>query len=158
MTKFQMLMLVIFQLKHFFADYPLQRPWMLGKFKPGVGFVIPLAAHCFVHAALTWAIAMFVKPEIALPLAAFDFGTHFVMDRVKASPKLMGRWKPLSQKEYIAAAPWKGLVGSVPKAVTDNARDMLRGNRLFWDALGFDQMVHHLTHYAIIWFLLRGTH
>lgn len=27
-------------------------------------------------------------------------------------------------------------------------------NKLFWWALGFDQMIHHLTHYFIIWMLV----
>ncbi len=28
-------------------------------------------------------------------------------------------------------------------------------NKFFWWALGFDQMVHHLTHYFIIWVLVQ---
>ena len=140
------LLLVIFQLKHFLADYPLQRPWMLGKFKPGIGFVLPLAAHCFVHGLLTWCIVGIAYAwrhgeqgyATSISLAVFDFCAHFVMDRVKASPKLMGRWKPLTAETYPTA--------------TKAAR---RSNRLFWDAIGFDQMVHHLTHYVIIWVLCR---
>jgi hypothetical protein len=143
----------VFQIKHWLADYPLQRPWMLGKFKPGLGFVAPLATHCGVHALLTWAIVLFVKPQWAMQLAAFDFCTHFVMDRIKASPKMMGRWKPLFGEGYFFAQKMKSIGEN--ETVRKNARAALRGNRLFWDALGFDQMVHHFTHYTIIWLLVH---
>lgn len=33
----------------------------------------------------------------------------------------------------------------------------LRGNTLFWNALGLDQMVHHLTHYVCVWQILKAT-
>lgn len=141
------ILLVAFQLKHWLADYPLQRPWMLGKFKPGWSFVLPLAAHCAVHAVITYGIATVYAlhhPSAAwvpLALAGFDFVMHFTMDRIKASPKLMGRWKPLTAIEYGVAVKNK-----------DKVR--LRGNVLFWWALGIDQGFHHLTHYAIIAVLL----
>jgi len=119
MTLFEiMLLLVIFQGKHFVADYLLQGEYMLGKFKE-VGWVKPLAAHCGVHAGFTFFIASFwVSAPDALLLAVMDFLIHFTMDRVKASPRMWGRFKT-DQKE-------------------------------FWWALGFDQTVHHLTHYFII--------
>lgn len=122
-------LLVVFQLKHFLADYPLQGKYMLGKFKPGWEFLGPLAAHAGVHALLTWCIASVVIGRgewaggLAEKLALMDFVVHFTMDRIKAGPKYLGRFK-----------------------------DMMRP--YFWWCLGFDQMVHHLTHYAIIYFLL----
>lgn len=155
-------LLLLYQLKHFLADYPLQRPWMLGKFLPGWAFVAPLAAHCAVHGAFTFFIAAVYsgRPALAVGLALFDFVVHFLMDRIKASPKWMGRWKPVTAKEYmeystaLGGRPTPGLWAAPadrPLAVTrGRAAEALRSNRLFWDALGFDQMVHHLTHYAII--------
>ena len=148
-------LLVLYQLKHFLADYPLQRPWMLGKFLPGWQFVVPLAAHCAVHGAMTFGIvfAFTHRPGLALALAAFDFSVHFVMDRVKADPKLMGRWKPLTAETYVDAQRTLAYGSEddiAPKNRPSAARARLRGNRLFWDCLGVDQMVHHLTHYAII--------
>lgn len=164
MTKLGLFMLILFQLKHWLADYPLQRPWMLGKFKPGWGFVLPLAAHCFVHAWLTYAITLIAHAamtghkdqELSVNLAMFDFTIHFVMDRIKASPKLMGRWKPLFGKEFFDTTLVAKTRAKLDPVNVPKAKAALRSNRLFWDALGFDQLVHHLTHYTIIWFLLNG--
>lgn len=138
------LLLVIYQLKHYLCDYPLQNAWMLGKFKQGWDFVLPLSAHCGVHALFTFAIAFTFswRPGnllFCLGLALFDFVVHFVMDRIKAGPKYLGRYKSLSAKEYQEL--WASTFGQAPQ---------LRHNTYFWWALGFDQMVHHLTHYAII--------
>jgi hypothetical protein len=154
------ILLLLYQLKHFLADYPLQRPWMLGKFLPGWNFVPPLAAHCAVHALMTFAIAVVYSgsPWLALGLAGFDFGVHFLMDRIKASPKWMGRWKPVNAKEYMECQQIIKFGDENNAWLTDRpstARARLRSNRLFWDALGFDQMVHHLTHYTIIFLLIR---
>ena len=122
-------LLVIYQLKHFFADFPLQGHYMLGKFKGGTEWIRPLAAHAAVHAAFTFGISLWfvwnmtgTKSLIPFPLAILDFVVHFCVDRLKASPALGGRWK------------------------MDKPQ--------FWWALGADQMVHHLTHYFIIWKLV----
>src|SRR5271166_324283 len=96
-------LLLVYQLKHFIADYPLQTSYMLGKFMEK-GWVVPLAAHAGIHASLTLAIALYYQAArgghtsvlLALGLAVFDFSIHFTMDRIKASSKLMGRWKALS--------------------------------------------------------------
>lgn len=68
---------------------------MLGKFKGGTDWILPLAAHCVVHAAFTFVIVfIFSDPYMAFLLAALDFNVHFAVDRIKASPKLLGRFKP----------------------------------------------------------------
>lgn len=86
------LLLILFQVKHFVADYPLQTRYMLGKFND-TGWVLPLTAHCSVHAVMTAVIAIFfVSPLAALILAILDFSLHFAMDRIKASPKMLGRF------------------------------------------------------------------
>lgn len=118
------LLLILFQLKHFVADYPLQGKYMLQKFRPDWGFFIPLLAHSAVHAVFTLVIALLVKPEIALEVAILDLVVHFTMDRIKAGPKYLGRYKDMYDKK-------------------------------FWMSLGVDQMVHHLTHYFIIYLLLK---
>jgi len=92
-------LLVIYQLKHYFADYPLQIPYMLGKFKK-TDWQWPLASHAGVHAALTFIICVFyVSPLLAFAFALFDGLVHFVVDRVKASPDLFGKYTP-NQKIY----------------------------------------------------------
>jgi hypothetical protein len=113
------LLLVIYQLKHFICDYPLQNAYMLGKFKES-GWVKPLLAHTGIHAIATFLIAFAFTNLffLSLSLAAFDLVVHFIMDRVKASPKMLGRFDIKDKR--------------------------------FWWSLGLDQMVHHLTHYAII--------
>lgn len=177
-------LLLLYQLKHFLADYPLQRPWMLGKFLPGIQFAPPLAAHCAVHGLMTFGIAYWFSGDawLALALAAFDFSAHFVMDRIKASPKWMGRWKPLTAPEYMECQ--RTIKGCGKREydcgdllcdahhstcyqdggqcwhdwefVTAAVRKRLRSNRLFWHSIGFDQMIHHLTHYTIIYALVRS--
>jgi hypothetical protein len=164
-------LLVVYQIKHFVADYPLQSRYMLGKFMPGWEFLSPLLAHVGVHAGFTYLITIIVfgcfkgpwwsspflaSVPTALAIALFDAVIHFFMDRIKASPRYMGRWKPLTAAEYVAAEKnVKRGFWIYPKD-DDDPPTKLRGNRLFWIALGFDQMVHHLTHYGCIYFTLRG--
>lgn len=112
-------LLVIFQLKHFIADFPLQTSWMLNKRLPGWSFVLPLAAHCAVHAGITLLIVLVVHPALWW-LAVVDFCVHFVMDRCKSASHYLGRFNDPSRQS-------------------------------FWNCFGLDQMVHHLTHYFIIW-------
>jgi hypothetical protein len=132
-----LVLLLAFQLKHFLADFPLQRRFMLGKFKDGWDFVPPLLAHVAVHAVGTFLITCYFGVKQALLLALFDASVHFVMDRVKASKKLLGRFKPLT----AATAPTA-------------SKDEWKQNDYFWWALGLDQGVHHLTHYAVIFYVV----
>ena len=131
------ILLVLFQLKHFIADFPLQTPYMLRKFLPGKELFLPLLAHAGLHASLTFVISLAIKPGIALQLALFDLVVHFIMDRVKAGPKYLGRYKTLTASEF-------------PTATDKQKLD----NKYFWWSLGLDQAVHHLTHYVIIYLLI----
>jgi hypothetical protein len=134
---------------------------MLGKFKPGWLFLKPLFAHVGVHAVITFAISIFlVHWPIAICLALGDAFIHFFMDRIKAGPKYMGRWKPLSGMDYGRMKGYidhyestAALYGQIPDGANGAVR-AIRGNKLFWWALGLDQMVHHLTHYGIIYFII----
>jgi hypothetical protein len=93
-------LLALFQIKHLLADYFLQNEYMLGKFKPDWGFFLPLASHCSVHTAFTFCIVLFfTNLKIAILLSLFDFVTHFIVDRIKASPNLLGVYKK-DQKEF----------------------------------------------------------
>ena len=131
-------LLIIFQIKHFIADFPLQTEYMLRKFSPKWDFLLPLLAHSLVHAGLTLIIALCVKPELAVKLAILDLTIHFIMDRIKAGPKYLGKFKSLTASEFNTAT-----------------QDQKVGNKLFWWSLGLDQSVHHLTHYLIIYLLVR---
>lgn len=133
------LLLIIYQLKHFLADFPFQTKYMLGKFKSGKEWILPLLAHVFVHGLFTFVIALFIKPKLAVYLTLFDMTIHFIMDRIKASPNLLGRFQPFTKRDF-------------EQGVT---KEQIRSNVLFWWSLGIDQMVHHLTHYIIIWILIK---
>lgn len=97
-----------FLIKHFICDFPLQTRYMLGKFGPFPQYVAPLAAHCLVHAAGTALIVIVLLDEdlggwkLALGWASVDLLSHFVIDRIKASPNLLGRWKPNQNEFWLA--------------------------------------------------------
>jgi hypothetical protein len=118
-------LLIVFQFKHFFADFPLQRQYMLNKFRPGWDFILPLTIHCGVHALLTTVIAVLINPSLWW-LAFVDFAIHFTMDRLKSGPRYLGRYNDPTRSSY-------------------------------WMALGFDQMIHHLTDYLIIYLIFINT-
>jgi hypothetical protein len=96
---FIFILLVVFQIKHFVADYPLQRPYMLRKFSPGWDFVVPLTVHCGVHALMTLIICLLVAPALWW-LAILDFVVHFTMDRIKSGPRYLGRFKDPNTTSY----------------------------------------------------------
>lgn len=89
------ILLIIFQLKHFICDFPLQNAYMLGKMKE-TGWIIPLAAHAAVHSLATMLITLLFTTNITLTLilGILDLVIHFCVDRLKASPKLGGRFNP----------------------------------------------------------------
>jgi hypothetical protein len=115
-------LLVLFQLKHFIADYPLQIQFMLKKFSDKFTEWFPaLLSHACIHGILTTIIILLVEPSLWY-LGFLDLITHFTIDLLKASKRIGSRWTPQ--------------------------------NKFFWWALGLDQMLHHLTHYFIIYQLL----
>ena len=118
------ILLIVFQVKHFIADFPLQREYMLRKFSPNWDFVLPLVTHCLVHCVMTLAIVLVFNPKVWW-LAPADFALHFIMDRVKSSPRYLGRYNNLSRPGY-------------------------------WNALGFDQMDHHLTSIWVVWMMVTS--
>jgi hypothetical protein len=116
---------MIYQVKHFLADYVFKNAYMLKKGNPDWSFLKPLFAHCAVHGGFTFIVAIIFLHafQAALALAAFDIVLHFIMDRLKAAPKYLGRYHPSTNSHQ---------------------------NHLYWVAFGFDQMVHHMTHIVIV--------
>lgn len=141
-------LLVVYQIKHFLADYPLQGGYMLKKFLPGWDFFLPLVCHAGVHGLFTLGILLVFAPHLWY-LCFVDAVIHFFMDRFKAGPKYLGRYKALSGTEF------KKVLDTYLHAEDDLARDTakrrLKSNVYFWWSLGLDQTVHHLTHYIIIY-------
>ena len=144
-------LLIVFEFKHFIADFLLQVPskYMLGKFKPEWDFVLPLAAHCAVHAAITLLICLYCDPKYWW-LAVVDFVIHFIVDRLKAGPKYFGRFKSMSANEMIPL-----LKKHAAGLLDDSDKKMIRGNAIYYITLGLDQMLHNLTHYGIIYMLVK---
>jgi hypothetical protein len=156
-------LLIFFQIKHFLADYIFQGRYMLQKFRPDWGFFFPLAAHVSVHAVMTLAILLVFSPGLWY-LAFLDLVVHFVMDRIKAGPRYLGRYKPLFGEEFKEAAAivedkevvyYANFIEHIGKnaerrLARSEAVRKLKSNRYYWIGIGLDQMVHHLTHYFII--------
>lgn len=161
------ILMVVMQFKHFIADYPLQVPYMLGKFKDK-DWVLPLASHCAVHLVFTFLISYFVTYNVvfSLSLGFLDFIIHFIMDRIKASPDLLGRYQALSKKEMIQTfkdettynkelqnEKWSFNEKSRFRSELDEINNKRKSNVLFWWSLGLDQMVHHLTDILIVFLI-----
>lgn len=168
------ILLILFQIKHFVADYPLQNEYMLGKFKEK-GWILPLFCHSGVHAIITFIISLFfVDFNVSICVGLFDFAIHFTMDRIKASPKMLGKYSSLTksdfetffkEREVLVASTEKRALGEdfeVLRAYRDEKlkefdaefEKKKQSNKKFWWSLGLDQGVHHLTHYIIIGFLI----
>lgn len=165
-------LLAIMQFKHFISDYLLQGEYMLGKFKER-GWVLPLATHCGIHFLFTIILSLIFTQDFlfSLGIALIDFTLHFTMDRVKASPNLLGRFKPITESDFKLHLSIQNVLllerslNVITKEIdyklkTEYDQHMLnwekkkRSNRLFWISLGFDQMFHHLTDILIVYMIV----
>ena len=96
------LLLIAFQIKHFVCDYPMQNNYMLQKGSDN-NWILPLSFHCFVHALFTFIIALFATSfSMAIIAALIDFAIHFVMDRIKASKKMLGKYNPSDKSFWVS--------------------------------------------------------
>jgi hypothetical protein len=147
------LLLVVYQIKHFLADYPLQGRYMLGKFKPFPDCLLPLLSHGLVHGVFTFLIALYFKDaQTSLMLGALDMAIHSGVDYVKANPSIGGRFAALSKNEMRNILSYLPTLGK--EGVEEKFGKELKSNTFFWWALGADQFAHHLTHYLLIWIIL----
>ncbi|NBN79945.1 DUF3307 domain-containing protein [Microvirga tunisiensis] len=78
------LVVLAFLAKHFIADFLFQTHWMAMGKEGRDHWILPLAAHAGIHAALTALLASAIAPS-CLWLAAVDFVVHFAIDRSKAA-------------------------------------------------------------------------
>jgi hypothetical protein len=106
--------------KHLAADFSLQTLYMLGKGKPGLDFILPLSAHCAVHAGLSLVIILLFNPSMYW-LAGVEFVLHFTIDRLKClyKPWPAGAWSPELRGKYLSQ---------------------------FYTAFGVDQWAHAITY------------
>lgn len=155
------ILLILFQTKHYVCDFPLQGEYMLKKFSPNWDFFLPLLSHALVHAIFTFVISVgFVGAKFAAILGVLDLVIHFSMDRIKASPKMLGKYQTLTKRDFIEHSQNIASVhGNLDehRLVTEMNSDFNErkaSNKKFWHALGLDQAVHHLTHYLIIYLIV----
>lgn len=123
-----LILMILFPIKHFLADFPLQSVYMLGKAKKGLAWILPLSTHCFVHAILSLIIIFLIKPKLFW-LVGVEFVAHFVIDRVKVNQKLpLGPWDPTVKGKYVS--------------------------KYYFD-LGLDQLAHQLTYVLMIYVIMQ---
>lgn len=119
--------LALFAIKHFVADFWLQTAYMItGKSRGGAEWIPPLALHCGVHSVLSLALICSIRPNAAY-LVVIEFILHFVIDRAKTSYQLpSGTW-PMQE----------------------------RGKNLgsYYFAFGLDQLAHQITYVAMAYFI-----
>lgn len=126
-TQMALIMMAVFVIKHKFCDFNWQTPYMMGKFKAGSAWIMPLFAHTSVHAIMSLAIIIaFNKPAYAW-LALIELVVHFIIDRIKATYKLpQGVWTEV---------------------------DKARNKTLWYNAFANDQMAHYLTYVAMLFIM-----
>ena len=94
------LLFLLFQIKHFLCDFPLQSTSMvMGKGRPGWDFVPWLLAHSGVHGVGTLIIMLFLNP-IYWWMGPVDFIIHFLVDRLKSGPKYLGRFNDVTSPSF----------------------------------------------------------
>lgn len=89
-------LLIIFQLKHFTGNFSLRNLYLSNKMfiaadYSGPSIIPTLLIHSSVHAAITLGIVLVVRPSVWY-LACVDLIAHFLLDYVKLSRKILGRW------------------------------------------------------------------
>lgn len=128
MSKEILTVFILFHMKHFFADFPLQTVYMLGKGKGGLAWVLPLSAHCAVHAALSLLIILFINPSLFW-ITGLEFLAHFAIDRCKVLYKLpTGQWEGADKGKYLAK---------------------------YYTAFGLDQMAHQICYVIMVYTLYQ---
>lgn len=121
-----LILLTLFQLKHFVADYPLQSYQMVTE-KGHYGKLGGIY-HSLTHSALTFTMLMFfnyfvfpVGFTVAIAIAALEFFIHYHID-----------WgKMQMSKRYTTK------------------------DKAFWNWIGFDQLLHHVTYIGFAWILIN---
>lgn len=86
-TGLLVLSMLLFLLKHLFADFVFQPSWMAEGKACSKRWFIPLAIHSGIHAAMTFLIIMLLNPSLWW-LGPLDFIIHFAIDRGKAKMTL----------------------------------------------------------------------
>lgn len=120
---------VVFSLKHFIVDFPLQPAWMY-RHKHIFGHPGGIA-HSAFHGAVTFIMLMVLwnygiggakyAAVQATTIAFLEFVAHYFIDYAKMNLNHYLGWGPMVCEQ-------------------------------FWWLLGFDQLLHYLTYCVIIWY------
>jgi hypothetical protein len=120
-----LVLLTLFQLKHFLADYPLQTIEMVRE--KGIYGRQGGIYHSLIHAVLTFGMLGLVDFTVfpveytfAFGIAALEFVIHYHID-----------WSKMQMSKRFSTED-KG----------------------FWNWIGFDQLLHHLTYAGFVWILI----
>lgn len=94
-------LLILFEIKHFFCDWLFQTDWMVEGKGRRRGWIAPLAAHALSHGFWTGAIILAWSRDLttAIICGIADTFAHFVIDRIKSSPNILGKYK--STEKYF---------------------------------------------------------
>lgn len=117
-------MMLAFIIKHYFADFPLQTPYMLKKGAGGFEWILPLLAHSWVHGIFSAVILIGFGQTHFVWLAALELAIHFIIDRIKATYKLPeGKWEGAQKYENLGK---------------------------YYRAFGKDQLAHYITYVVML--------
>lgn len=102
-----LILLVLFQYKHFVVDFVIQTPWMyLNKGRLGHPGGL---THAGLHAVTTWCLLFSFDVKHAVLLALLDFVVHYLIDWVKTNacqtfkytPSTYGFWLLLGADQTL---------------------------------------------------------
>lgn len=108
-----LILFMAFQVKHLIIDFYLQTPYMYENKGKVEGWVAPLASHALEHALGTLAILVILNiysgnqmiSYLIFKLTVFDFVTHFIIDRWKATQKVTPQeeifWTNLGWDQFL---------------------------------------------------------
>jgi len=118
MSKQALIILILFQLTHWLADYTnLSTKWMLDAKRLGKP-LIPIFTHAIIHAILVGFVLIplsVVNPVLWMKLMGFQLISHFLIDVWKGR---MNGWFPSLQSP---------------------------ANKFHWYIFGFDQLLHQIV-------------
>lgn len=87
------LILLLFEIKHYLADKTFQGAWCWGKTLVNYQWIIPLTKHVMVHIIGSFIILILLDRLDLIWLLYVEFIVHFTMDRIKSAPYMLGRFK-----------------------------------------------------------------
>lgn len=130
MTNEILILLIAFQFKHLISDYYLQFPYMYENKGKEAGWIKPLLHHSGIHALGTLLIVGVHGSFVHSDAASFHVLSVLIV-------VVLFDFLTHFATDRIKATRKEG---------PDNPK--------FWQALGVDQMIHHLVGIIIVWYIV----